>query len=91
MKYETRGVDNEEFNALKSKMYLLLVDYSSKHKNGKGVNKNVVGTISHSEHKDVLLNKKCLRHSKNRIQRKNKKTGTCKINKISSSCFYEKI
>ena len=36
----------------------------------RGVNRNIVATISHNEYKDVLLNKKCLRHSMNRIQSK---------------------
>ena len=38
-------------------MYSYLVDDDSEHKKEKGVNKNVVGTISHNEHKNVLLNK----------------------------------
>ena len=46
-----------------------------KHKKAKGVNKNIVATISHSENKDDLLNKKCLRHSVNRIQSKDHKIG----------------
>ena len=36
----------------------------------KGANKNVVAAISLSEYNNVLLNKKCLRHSMNRIQSK---------------------
>ena len=47
-------------------MYLVLVDDSSEPKKSKGVNKNVVATISHNECKDVLLNHICLRHSINR-------------------------
>ena len=43
----------------------------SEDKKAKGVNKNVVATICHSGYKDTLLNKKCLRHSVNRIQSKN--------------------
>ena len=39
-------------------------------------------TISYKEYKDVLLNKKCLRHSMNRIQSKDHKIGTYEINKI---------
>ena len=62
MKDETAGVAIEEFVGLKSKMYLYLVDDNSEHKKAKGVNKNVVATISHNKYKDVLLNKKCLRH-----------------------------
>ena len=47
------------------------------------IHKNV--TISHNECKDVLLNKKCLRHSMNRIQCKGHKIATYEINKISLS------
>ena len=66
MNDETRGVPIEEFVGLNPKMYSFLVD-NCEHKKAKGVNKNVVATISHNEYKDVLLNKKCRRHSKNRI------------------------
>ena len=52
----------KEFVGLKPKMYSFLVDDNSEHKEAKGVNKNVVATISHNEYKDVLLNNKCLRH-----------------------------
>ena len=57
----------------------------------KGVNENVVTTIIHNEYKDVMLNNKCLRHSMNKIQSKNHRIGTHKINKLSSSCFDDKI
>ena len=40
---------------------------------------------------DVLLNKRCLEHSMNRIQSKNHRIGTYKINKISLSWFNDKI
>ena len=43
----------------------------------KGVNRNVVATISHNEYKDILLNNKCL----DCIQSKNHKIGTYEINK----------
>ena len=54
MKDETGGVVISEFGALKPKIYSFLVDDSSEHKKAKGVNKNVVATISHNEYKDVL-------------------------------------
>ena len=57
IKDETRGVVIEEFVGLKPKIYSFLVD-SSEHKKAKGVNKNVVTTISHNEYKDILLNNK---------------------------------
>ena len=91
MKDETAGVAIEEFVRLKPKMCSYLVDDNSEHKKAKGVNKNVVATISHNEYKDVLLNKKCLRHSMNRIQSKDHRIGTYEINKISLSCFHDKI
>ena len=55
------------------------------------MNENVVATIGHNEYKDVLLNNKCLRHSMNRIQSKDHRIGTYEINKISLSCFDDKI
>ena len=70
MKDETAGVTTEQFVGLKPKMYSCLVDDNGEHKKEKGVNKNVVGTISHNKYKDALLDKKCLRHSMNRIQSK---------------------
>ena len=90
MKYETGGVAVEEFAGLKQKMYSFLVD-NSEHKKAKGVNRNVVATISRSEYKDVLLNSKCLRGSMNRIQSKDYRIGTSEIKKISLSCFDDKI
>ena len=91
MKDETGGVAIKEFVKLKSKIYSYLIDNNSEHKKAKGVNRNVVTTMSHSKYKDVLLNKKCLRDSMNRIQSKDHKIGTYEINKISLSCFYDKI
>ena len=61
-------------------MYSYLVNDNSEHKKAKSVNRNVVATVSHNEYKDVLLNKKCLRHSINRIQRKDHRIGTYEIN-----------
>ena len=55
------------------------------------VNINIVATISCKEYKNVLLNKKCLRHFMNRIQSKDHKIGTYEISKISLSCFDDKI
>ena len=60
-------------------------------KKQKRVNKNVFETINHSKYQDVLLNKKCLKHSMNRIQGKDHRIGSYKINKISLPCFDEKI
>ena len=56
MKDETAGIVIEEFVGLKPKMYSYLVNDNSEHKKAKGVNRNVVATISPNEYKDVLLN-----------------------------------
>ena len=40
--------------------------------------------------KDVLFNKKIIRHKMKRIQSKKHKLGTYEINKISLSCFGDK-
>ena len=62
MKDETRGDAIGEFVGLKPKMCSFLVKDNSENKKAKGVNRNVVTTISHNKYKDVLLNNKCLRH-----------------------------
>ena len=91
MQDETPGVAFEEFVELKPKVFSFLIADNSEHKKAKVVNKNIVETISHNEYKDVLLNKKCFRHSMNRIQSKDHKIGTYEINKISLFCFDDKI
>ena len=55
------------------------------------VNRNIVATTNHNKYKDVLLNKKCLRHSMNRILGKDHKIRTYEISKISLSCFDDTI
>ena len=70
-------------------MYSFLVD-NNEHKKAKGANKNVATRVSHNEYKDILLNKKCIRHSMNKIQSKDHRIGTYAINKISSSSFDDK-
>ena len=47
--------------------------------------------INHNEYKHALFNNKCTKHSMNRIQSKDHRKGTYEINKISLSCFDEKI
>ena len=91
IKHETAGAGIKEFIRLKPKIYSFLVNDRGEHKKAKGVNKNVSATISHSDYRDVLLIKKCFRHSMNRIQSKNHRIGTYEINKIYLSCFNDKI
>ena len=87
MKDEMVGVAIEEFAGLKLKMYSILLSNSSEYKNAKAVSKNVVTKMSHSEYKNVLSNKTCLRHSMNRIQSKIHQIRTYELNKISFFCF----
>ena len=60
---------------------MCFIDENSEDKKEKGVNKNVAATLDHNEYKDVFLNKKCFRHSINRIQSNDHRIGTFKINK----------
>ena len=64
---------------------------NSEHKKTKGINRNVVATISHKEYKDFLLNDKWIGHSMNRIQKKGHRIRIYEINKISLSCFDDKV
>ena len=91
MKDEAAGVVIEKLIGLKPKIYSCLIDDNGEHKKTKDVNKNVVAAINHNEYKDILLNKKCLRHSMNKIQRKDHKIRTHKISNISLSYFEDKI
>ena len=91
MKDERAEVAIEEFVGLMPKMYLCLVDDDSEHKKTKGVNENVVATISHNEYKDALLNKKLWRHSMNTTQSKDHRIGAYEISKIFWPCFDDKI
>ena len=90
MKDETGGVAIEEFVELKPKMYLFLVD-TNEHKKANGMNRNVVSTISHNKYTDVLLNNKCIRNSMNRIQSGDHRLGIYEIDKVSLSCFDDRI
>ena len=65
--------------------------HNSEDKKAKDLNKNVVATINHNEHKDVLLNNKYVIHSMNRIQSKDHRIRTYEVNKISLSCFNDKM
>ena len=71
--------------------FMTFVDDSSEHKKAKSVNKNVVATISYDEYKDVLLDKKYLRHSMNRSQSKDQRIWTYEMSKVSLSCFDYKV
>ena len=72
MKDETAGVAVREFAGLKCQIDLFLVDDSSEHKKVTDESKKFFASVSYNEYKDVLLNQKCLRHSMNKIQSKNR-------------------
>ena len=86
MKNEYRQVTIIEFIGLKSKMYSIKKIDGSESSAAKGVN---IATES-NEFKDVLFNKKIIKHKMKRIQAKKRKKGTYEINKISLSCFDDK-
>ena len=86
MEAEVGGVIVDEFVGLKSKMN------STKKIDGKESNtaKGVNLTREFNEFKDILLNKKIIRHKMKRIQAKKHKIETYEIDKISLSCFDDK-
>ena len=86
MIYEFGGVIIDEFVGLKSKMYSIKKIDCKESSTAKGV--NIVTEFN--EFKDVLFNKKVIRHKMRRIQAKKNKIGTYKIDKISLSCFDDK-
>ena len=79
MKDEFGGVIIDEFTGLKSKMYSMKKIDSKEHNTAKGVN---IAT-EFDEFKDILLNKKIIRHKIKRIQAKKHKFGTYKIIKLT--------
>ena len=86
MKDEFGGVIIIEFVGLKSKMYSIKKVDGKEHNTAKGVN---IAT-KFDNFKDVLFNKKIIRHKIKRIQNKKHKLGTYEIDKISLSCFDDK-
>ena len=80
------GVIIDQFIGLKSKIYSIKKIDGSESSTAKGVN---IAT-EFNEFKDVLFNKKIIRHKIKRIQAKKHKIGTNEIDKISLSCFDDK-
>ena len=83
MKDEYGGAIIDQFIGLKSKMCSIKKINGSESSTTKGVN---IAT-EFNEFKDVLFNKKVIRHKMKRIQAKKHKIGMYEIDKISSSCF----
>ena len=86
MKDEYGGVIIDQFIGLKSKMYSIKKIDGSESKTAKGV---TIAT-EFNEFKDILFNKKIIRHKMKITQGKKHKIGTYEINKISLSCFNDK-
>ena len=90
MKEEAKGKIINEYVGLKSKMYSLAMVDNEEIKKAKGINKNVVKSISHKEYVDVLFNRGLIRHKMKNIQSRLHKIGTYDICKIYLSCFDDK-
>ena len=86
MKDEYGGVIIDEFIGLKAKVYSVKKIDGSESSTAKGVN---IAT-DFNEVKEVLFNKKVIKHKMKRIQAKKHKAGTYEIDKISLSCFDDK-
>ena len=86
MKDEYGGAIIDEFAGLKSKMFSIKKINGSESSTTKGVK---IAT-EFNDFKDVLLNKKLIRHKMKRMQAKKHKIGTYEIDKISLSCFDDK-
>ena len=76
----------DQFIGLKSKMHSTTKIDGSEYSTAKGVN---IAT-EFNEFKNVLFNKKVVRHKMKMIQAKKHKIGTYEIDKISISCFDDK-
>ena len=87
MKDEYGGVIIDQFIGFKSKMYSIKKVNGSESSTTKGVNIET----EFNEFKDVLFNKKIIRHKMKRIKAKKHKIGTYETDKISLSCFDDKI
>ena len=86
LKDEFGGVIVDEFVGLKSKMYSIKKIDGKEYNTAKGVS---IAT-EFDQFKDVLFNKKIIRHKMKRIQSKKHKLGTYEITEISLSCFDDK-
>ena len=87
MKDEFGKVVVAEFVGLKSKMYSMKKIYGKEYNTAKGVS---IAT-EFKKSKDVLFSEEIIRHKMKRIQSKKHKLGTYEIDKITCSCFDNKI
>ena len=87
MKDEFGGVIVIEFVGLKSKMYSIKKIDGKEYNTAKGV--SIPNEFD--KFKGILFTKRSIRHKMKRIQSKNQELGTYEIDKISWSCFDDKI
>ena len=86
MKGEYVGAIIDQFIVLKPRMYTIKKINDSESSTTKGIN---IAT-EFNEFRDILFNKKAIRHKMKRIHAKKHKIGTCEIDKISLSSFDDK-
>ena len=90
-KDEAAGIPIVEFVGLRSKMYSLMKDNEKGSRTAKGIKKNVIKQqLQHDNYKDVLFNKKQLRHEMRLIKSEKHLIGSYVVDKISLSCFDDK-
>ena len=87
MKDEMNGVKTDKFVGLKSEMYSMIACNNLEVNKAKGVNLE----LKHNEYVDTLFGKKRVGHKMKRIQSELHRIGTYDINKVSLSCFDDKI
>ena len=79
-KDQTKVIPVVEFVGLKSKIYSFWKDGSFNDRKVKGINKSITKKIKHEEYEDLWFREQCVRHEMKRIQSKDHKLGTYKIN-----------
>ena len=90
-KDEAAGLPIVEFVGLRSKMYSLMKDNEQGSRTAKGIKKNVIKQqLQHDNYKNVLFNKKQLRHEMRVIKSEKHRIGSYVVDKISLSCFDDK-
>ena len=83
MKYEFKSIPINKFVGLKSKMYCIVSEKGEEVNTAKGVNIS----IEFKEYKNVLFNKKLIRHKVKSIQSKLHKFSSYDVFKICLLCF----
>ena len=90
-KDEASGIPIVEFVGLRSKMYSYMKDNKQGSRTAKGIKKNVIKQqLQHDNYKDVLFNKKKMRHEMRVIKSEKHQIGSYVVDKISLSCFDDK-